>query len=668
MARKPVVTSESEPAAQRGDPVPGARKDKVIASPDAASSTKSLRMGGRSYLVASTRAGGESRNLDILPDLPDIRDRLYLPHLRNLEPSIDPPENFPVRDQKQEPSCTGFSLAHIIDFLHYRSAGGGLPPAVSSRMLYEMARRNDEWADTPHSGSSLRGAIKGFFRNGVCRETTGSNYTGEWSLTYEMAKEARDTRLGAYFRIQPDITDYHAAINEVGAIYVSAQVHKNWQNPVDGKIVPGGKPIGGHAFAVVGYDAEGFWVLNSWGSGWGRQGIAHWTYGDWAATVMDAWVLQLGVKAPAAFGAIPGMALAGTTGLFGLGDPVRADIVGHFINIDDGRYVDRGKYASPTPKEMKETVDRLTRDDSNSNQGYDHLIIYAHGGLNSEAAEARRIAAWKRTNLFARNRIYNFHLMWASGFLDEAFGGMSSSTQGLAGSGSADWLFETGPLKQLGQRAWRNMKSDAEAAFSNRPDYMGGILGLKPLFSGLANASKKPTIHLVGHSAGAIVLGRMLSALGKLGMGDMDLAGIHLMAPACTTGFFNEHYGPYLTGTAKQTLTGGINFYALGEKLEEDDEVSSNIPLVPRYSHSLLYLVSRAYEEAPETPIAGMRKYKGDLIKNAKLAAYESVSKKAAATTHGGFDNDAATINAIMETILGKKPGKPALDSELEGY
>ena len=66
-----------------------------------------------------------------------------------------------------------------------------------------------------------------------------------WALTYEMAKEARETRLGAYFRLQPDISDYHAALNEVGVIYVSAQIHSNWENPKDGLIEPGGKPAGG---------------------------------------------------------------------------------------------------------------------------------------------------------------------------------------------------------------------------------------------------------------------------------------------------------------------------------------------------------------------------------------------------------------------------------------
>src|SRR6185503_12166757 len=215
------------------------------------------------------------------------------------------------------------------------------PERVSARMLYEMAKRNDEWAGSTYEGSSIRGAIKGFYRNGVCTDARAPDDPGtkDWALTYVMAKEARETRLGAYLRLEPDISDYHAALNEVGVIYASAQIHTGWDHPVDGCITPNGKPVGGHAFAIVGYDDQGFWILNSWGDKWGKEGLARWTYRDWAATIMDAWVLQLGVRAPDAFGAVPRAGPSSATGLFGFGDPARGDIVGHFVNIDDGRLV-----------------------------------------------------------------------------------------------------------------------------------------------------------------------------------------------------------------------------------------------------------------------------------------------------------------------------------------
>ena len=513
------AASSSEKVSSAPAPKPAAETDNVPTDASAAMTSvpNTIRVGNRTFSGASTTLG--PHKLDILPDMPDLRDRIYLPNLRALHPGIYPRIAFQVRNQGRDASCTGFALAHVIDFLLSREVGPDRPDPVSSRMLYEMAKRNDEWEGTAYEGSSLRGAIKGFYRNGVCSDESAPDHPGneDWALTYTMAKEARDTRLGAYFRLQPDISDYHAALNDVGVIYASAQIHSRWEKPKDDVIQPGGDAVGGHAFAIVGYDDTGFWVLNSWGPAWGVNGVAKWTYADWANTIMDAWVLQLGVRAPAAFGAAPGVTPSSATGLFGFNEPARGDIVGHYVNIDDGLLVTSGKYGSPTETEMLETVERLVDPEANDNQGYEHLVIYSHGGLNSLAAEAQRIATWKRNSIFSRNRIYNFHLMWGSGFLDEAFGKLSESPAvGRAGGWISDWFFEAGVGKQTGSYAWRNMKQDAQMAFSPGPEYDGGFKGLSPLLSGLDKAPRRPKLHLIGHSAGAIVLGHLLSNLAQV--------------------------------------------------------------------------------------------------------------------------------------------------------
>ncbi len=624
-----------------------------------------ISVGNRVFRVQTSK----SRKLPVLPDMPDIRDRIYRPHMRALHPAIYPRIAFRVQNQEDDSSCTGFALAHVIDFLRFREIGPDSPKAVSARMLYEMAKRNDEWTGSAYEGSSLRGAIKGFFRNGVCSVDTSPDKPGmkNWALTYNMAKEARDIRLGAYFRLEPDISDYHAAINEVGAIYVSAQIHSHWDNPTDGWFIKsGGKTSGGHAFAIVGYDSEGFWILNSWGPNWGRGGVAHWRYEDWSATVMDAWVLQLGVRAPSAFGATPGATPSSASGLIFGGDPHRADIVGHFVNIDDGRLVTDGKYGSPNNEEMKETVKRLTMSESNSEKGYDHLVIYAHGGLNALTDEARRIATWKRHDIFGRNRLYNFHLMWGSGFLDEVFGKLSASpVAGRVGGKFFDWMFEAGFGKEIGGYAWRNMKQDARAAFDDIPGYGGGFKGLAPLFEGLDKAEIRPKVHLVGHSAGSIVIGHLLSAWKHFKVDNIDIGSVHLMAPACTVDFFKQHFGsPH---AAK--IRGGIHLYNLTDTLELADKVSAGSFPLPSYSRSLLYLVSRAYEDIPNTALAGMQLYEKAMPNGKKISIdYSKAGGKTSSVSHGGFDNDVATMTTIMSRILGKAAPKPPVASELIGY
>lgn len=647
-------------------PAPAVPADDGGPPPRAGSATPPIRMGSRAFAAAPTALAG--RKLDILPDLLDIRDRLYQPHLRALRASIYPAIAFEVRDQGPASSCTGHALAHVIDCLMHREMMPERPRRVSARMLYEMAKRNDEWTGTAYEGSSVRGAVSGLYRNGVCSEVTAPDEVkGEWALTYLMAKEARDTRIGAYYRVQPDLSDYHAALNEIGVIYASAQIHAGWDKPAKAHIAPGGQPVGGHAFAIVGYDSEGFWVLNSWGAAWGEEGVAHWRYEDWAATVMDAWVLQLGVRAPNAFSAIPRAVPANAATPTVSPAPNRSDIVGHFINIDDGRYITGGRYGSPTAPEMAETVERLANAKSNDGAGYDHLVIYAHGGLNTLDDEARRIATWKRRDIFGRNGLYNFHLMWGSGFLDEAFGQLSTTQGGRAAGFVGDLVFETGFGKALGSAAWRNMKQDAVAAFTEDPEYDGGMVGLAPLFQGLEKAKKRPVLHLVGHSAGAIMLGRLLGALGRFGLKKMVLGSVHLMAPACTVEFFNALYGPYLKGGGAVPLADKLYLYNLHAGLELADTVG--VGGLPGYGRSLLHLVSRAYEDKPNTPLAGMEMYAAGLGKPAKLSIDYALGPNTASTSHGGFDNDAATLTAIMRRVRGGKvPPKPPTPDELVGY
>jgi hypothetical protein len=214
------------------------------------------------------------------------------------------------------------------------------------------------------------------------------------------------------------------------------------------------------------------------------------------------------------------------------------------------------------------------------------------------------------------------------------------------------------------------MKQDALMSFSRRPEYDGGFRGLSPLLSGLDKAPRRPKLHLVAHSAGAIVLGYLLSALGRFNLNQVELGTIHLMAPACTVAFFKEHYEPYLTGKGAMKLQDSIYLYNLTDQLEQDDTVSANIPLLPSYSRSLLYLVSRAYEQVPSTPLAGMQAYAREMPSHSKLEiAYSNGGGgKTASRSHGGFDNDAATLGTIMSSIRGKPVPHPPKADELTGY
>lgn len=613
------------------------------------------------------------RVVDVVPDAPDLRDRMYEPALIGLEVKLDPPQGVTILDQGREGACTGFGLAAVVNYLNSigtRSGADGLPEFVSSRMLYEMAKLHDEWDGVAYEGSSIRGALKGFYHNGVCSEELAPYEADDhnWTLNPAQAKEARKVGLGAYYRLRPHIIDYHAALNEAGAIYCSARVHRGWSDPENGVIEKSDIHTGGHAFAIVGYDDEGFLVQNSWGESWGglngRPGIAHWSYQDWAANVMDAWVLRLSVPAPEAFDIITGPIS------FFAGDeipksppPRRSEIVGHFANIDDARLVESGAYATPL-ESLMETAKHLKDSAASQTRKYDHMLFYSHGGLNELHDSARRIHAMKE--VYKRNRIYPIHLMWGTGFSDEFFdaltGAFNRSTQRVGGvTDFLDKLIEKFS-RPVGRAVWRQMKDDARRSFLPG----GGGYQVMQLFLDMNSKLQKPyKIHLVGHSAGAILNGYLLDSIPTMSVSGKPMESVNLMAPACTVDLFDNFYRHRIGKDGSPDSIKKALIYRLIDSREKDDSVGKV------YRKSLLYLVSNAFEELDGAPILGMEKFENDdqLPKGAK-AIYAGRNNESDSKTHGGFDNDRATMNNVLKSILGKswQPSLGFQPDDLVGY
>ncbi len=273
--------------------------------------------------------------LNVTRDVTDLRDRSYMPPPRSLPPIFPSDDDVKqymgaytraglILDQGQEGACTGFGLACVINYLRWHSAG--MPKELESaspRMLYKFARQFDEYEGENYDGSSCRGALKGWYHNGVCLESKWPYTTGENSLPVPgWDIDAAERTLGVYYRIDPqDITDVQAAIQEVGAIFVSCYTHKGWDTVTMGDLPPDshaalpvidydGKPSrsGGHAFALVGFNRTGFVLQNSWGKKWGAGGFAVISYTDWLAHAMDVWVAAMGVP-----GVIAGRLAAGRT-------------------------------------------------------------------------------------------------------------------------------------------------------------------------------------------------------------------------------------------------------------------------------------------------------------------------------------------------------------------
>jgi hypothetical protein len=106
------------------------------------------------------------------------------------------------------------------------------------------------------------------------------------------------------------------------------------------------------------------------------------------------------------------------------------------------------------------------------------------------------------------------------------------------------------------------------------------------------------------------------------------------------------------------------NLKCLNEKLEKDDTVGP-------YKKSLLYMVSRAFEENKKDPILGMKIHHKNMEKHNNLSLIYSEGKnggesRSFSETHGGFDNDINTMNSILKRILDNDIKRAFTDGDLE--
>jgi hypothetical protein len=620
---------------------------------------------------------------NVRPDAIDLRDWEYRPNIALAPPdTLFPNDPRAVKQQGDSNACTGFALATVIEYLLERSPR----PAeeISGFMLYSMARRYDEWAedDTADSGSSLRGALKGWGRHGASasrlwtklRMPAASNVPDEdWWL------DAVKRPIGAYYRIAPEnVRDIHVALKEVGAVYASALTHRGWDELAGRKRTPAptsveaipvieehrGAADQGHAFAIVGYTRRGFIVQNSWGMTWGRGGFAVLPYTDWLRNAMDCWVVQLGVmtvehesvsRAPSLRVDKSGRAVVSS-------NPTLADheISPFVVNMEnEGRLSERGRFRTndddlhalfATHMRVASELWGLKAADTMD------VAIYAHGGLTDEDAAAETARAWI-PHLYS-HRIFPIFLMWETGAVETLGNLFEDAVHGEAELGPArggfkerfkDWLDERleGLARLPGSKLWGEMKQNA-AALAGHAD--AGAVKLLELFSSRSLRAYLPRlrVHLVGHSAGAIVH----SHLGARALRQrLDVATISLLAPAVRLDVFDALLGNALVERRIRVLVANLT-----DAAERSDDTCSP------YGHSLLYLVARSFEDRQETPLVGMEKHLvpalatrrwGERVRQLPCPGgrWDGASAATRATTHGGLDDDAAVRDAVAAFI-----------------
>ncbi len=601
---------------------------------------------------------------------------------------------------------------------------------VSARMLYTLARLYDEWEGEDYEGSSCRGAMKGWHRHGVCRATTWPYVTGRplppapgWQ------REAARTPLGAYYRINRDaIADMQAAIHEVGAIYCSARIHAGWDLPTKSFDAPpllraGLRAQGLHAFALIGYTPDGFLLQNSWGPGWGYHGFATLPYADWLENGADAWVAVRGApvlaESPRSYAHHPLQAQARAqttrTGRRSVAstsprttDARPAPSPTHPLSMDaaythtlllgnDGRplrtLIDQVDADATALEICEHNIRRWLR---TAPPGAP-IAVYAHGGLTSRKAALDKVRVM--APYFLANGIYPLFIVWQTGLaetlshqIDDLWHALLSRLERDAPRPKTRGLFAKwqDPLDQAIERAarigvrglWTEMKENARRAslpavpgFARRgPRARSGGMALLATALERLRADHDFSLHMVGHSAGSILLGHWLPQLRRRGL---HVETTTLLAPACTTTFANRYFARAVQAGALASR--GLHVYMLDDEREHADRVGP-------YGKSLLYLVSRALEDVHKMPLLGLdaswhpaalqkdgvfnsaqhgeiRRWQDFARKHARKTIYGRTRAFVATSrngrfmplSHGSFDNDIEVIGQTLARIAGRK-------------
>jgi len=625
-------------------------------------------------LQHKTKSG---RRVNVRPDTLDFRDKMFEPTLVEVPSKIVLAEyrkhKIPILDQGNEGACTGFGLATVVNYLLHTRKHEPDKIKVSPWMLYELAKRYDEWPGENYDGSSARGAMKGWHKHGACADALSpKDPKDQMLLTPRVAKDAISRPLGAYYRVNhKDLVAMHSAIAEVGILYATASVHDGWDKvKSDGIVKYSDHNLGGHAFAIVAYDDQGFWIQNSWGPKWGKNGFCHITYDDWLANGTDVWVARLG--APVVLRTAAAVATSQSATISSADALTNYELRRHIISLgNNGLLKPSGTYGTGEADVRHIFTDYFK--ETTKNWKTKRILLYAHGGLVDEASAVQRLADYRQAMLDAE--VYPVFFIWhtdvwstLSNILQDAV--KQRKPEGILDA-AKDFMLDRldDVLEPIagglgGKSMWSEMKENAEKASGQK----GGASFAASCLKDLADNEPSIEIHLAGHSAGSIFHAYLIKLLTQ--NHKLKAKTCTLWAPACTTKLFMEAYVPAIESKKIEHFA----LFTLIDKTEQDDNC------LKVYNKSLLYLVSNAFEDRKHIPgfrdgepILGMAKFieKDAAIK--KLFDNKRVEWVLAPNTsqdpthcstarhHSDFDDDVPTVKATLARILGDGEAGPSM-------
>jgi hypothetical protein len=328
------------------------------------------------------------------------------------------------------------------------------------------------------------------------------------------------------------------------------------------------------------------------------------------------------------------------------------DLKLHVVNLSRGELSTGGRFDT-TPDDLEAIIGAIASYAQGSKAP--RVVLYAHGGLVDEKdalTYARKMRPW-----WLRYGVYPVFFVWESGLFE-------TICQYIAGPRDI-FDYTTDPAIEIAAKipataVWSGMKESARRA--SRADAWDGNPGGAWLFARrlaalMTGAGHPPlSVHAVGHSAGAIFHSHLMPLLLHLGV---PVSSLSLLAPAARSDLFIDR----LLSPVLEKQIEKLTVFTMEEEAERQD----NVALV--YRKSLLYFVSGACEGLEKAPILGLEESlrKDDRLAGLfgldsggtpsaeiqfSLAPGSDPNPLTAALRHGDFDNDPATMSAVLRRIL----------------
>lgn len=342
----------------------------------------------------------------------------------------------------------------------------------------------------------------------------------------------------------------------------------------------------------------------------------------------------------------------------------------HVINLREGKFSEEGQMAT-----SKEDVDAMFGDHleralrevkAKDPAGKLRLLFYAHGGLVSESAGLR--IAHKHLGWWQANGVYPINFVWETGLWEIIADLLRKTKQqgerGVISDFITDPIIETALRVLPAQTIWSGMKRSAEQANAAEG---GARYAAEKLRAFCDRHAADLELHAVGHSAGSIFHSHFLPACNALAV--PSFKSLHFLAPAVRVDTFLDRLGSLLkAGKAVDYLT----VFTMTKQYERKDNCASI------YRKSLLYLVSASCEPEGGTPLLGLEESLRKSVDCRALLGLDGAPSRlgevvwsktdhtegrsaSCSTSHGGFDDDAATLDSVVRRVLGKADADPVV-------